>query len=122
MFGKKEKMVKINEDKLNWLYEKVKDGQEYKKDAQVARWNRDIAQRGLRMTQDDWNLYYDFIKHNWYSLNEEAREQELTYALGMMDTPRSEEGYMAFAQFVKSLHDLEFYGKSESKVNTNEDC
>lgn len=115
MFGKKEKMVRISEDKLNWLYEKVKERQEYKKQAEVARWNRDIALRGMRMTQKDWNLYYDFIKHHWYSLDEEAREQELAFAEMMSKVERDEEGYAAFAQFVKSLHDLEFYADEERK-------
>lgn len=114
MFGKK-KMVKITEDKLNWLQEKVKEGQEHKKDAQVARWNRDIALRGMRMTPDDWNLYHDFIKHHWYSLDEEAREQELALAEAMSKIERDEEGYMAFAQFIKSLYDLEFYSKEDKE-------
>lgn len=115
MFGKK-KMVKITEEKYNWLLEKVKERQEYKKDAQVAKWNLDIAQRALRMTPNDWNLYHDFIKHHWYSLDEEARAQELAVADAMSKIERDEEGYMAFAQFIKSLHDLEFYSQ-ERKEN-----
>lgn len=79
----------------------------------MAKWDRDIAQRGLRMTPNDWNLYHDFIKHRWYSLDKEAREQELALAEAMAKIERNEEGYMAFAQFVKQLHDVEFYSKQE---------
>lgn len=115
MFGKK-KMVKITEEKYNWLLDKAKERQEYKRDAQVAQWNCDIASRGLRMTPDDWQLYKDYIKHNWYSLDEQAKNTEMMVAYTMAGIKRSEEGYMAFAQFIKSLHDLEFYGQS-SKEN-----
>lgn len=115
MFGKKEKMVRISEDKLDWLYEKVKERQEFKKDAEVARWNRDIAQRGMRMTPDDWQLYKDYIKHNWYSLDEQTKNTEMMIADTMAGIKRSEEGYAAFAQFIKSIHDLEFYAGEERK-------
>lgn len=115
MFVKKEKMVRVPEEKYLWLLDKVKEGQEHKKDAQVARWNRDVALRGWRMTQNDWNLYYDFVKYHWYSLDEETREKELAIAEAMAKIERDEEGYMAFAQFVKSLHDLEFYGNKETE-------
>lgn len=113
MFGKKEKMVKITEEKYQWLLEKVKERQEYKKDAEVAKWNCDIAMRGLRMAPNDWNLYYDFVKHRWYSINEESRAKELAFAEAMSKFERDEEGYLAFAQFINSLHDLEFYSKQE---------
>ena len=114
MFGKK-KMVKITEEKYNWLLEKVKERQEYKRDAQVAKWDLDIAMRGLRMTPNDWDLYHDFIKHHWYSINEQSRATELAVADAMSKFERDEEGYMAFAQFIKSLHDLEFYGQSSKE-------
>jgi len=115
MFGKK-KMVKITEEKYNWLLEKLQERQEYKKQAEIAKWDRDIAMRGLRMSANDWNLYHDFIKHRWYSLDEEAREQELALAEAMAKIERSEEGYMAFAQFIKQLHDVEFYSKQEEDL------
>jgi hypothetical protein len=107
--------ITIDKAYYDFLVEKVKEGQEHKKTAQVAQWNRDIALRGCRMNQEDWTHYYDFIKHNWYSLDEEAREAELAIAEAMSKIERDEEGYMAFAQFVNSLHDLEFYGKKENK-------
>lgn len=116
MFVKKEKMVKITEEKYLWLLDKVKECQEHKKDAQVAHWNLDIASRGMRMTPDDWQLYKDYIKHNWYSLDEQAKNTEMMVADTMAGIKRSEEGYMAFAQFIKQLHDLEFYSQ-ERKEN-----
>lgn len=115
MFGlKKKDTITIDKEKYEWMVEKIKERQEFKKDAQVAKWNLDIAMRGLRMSQKDWNLYYDFIKHRWYALNEETRAQELALAEAMSKIERNEEGYMAFAQFANSLHDLEFYGKKEA--------
>lgn len=36
------------------------------------------------MTLEDWKLYYDFVKHNWYPLTEEEREDELMLATIMM--------------------------------------
>lgn len=114
MFGKK-KMVKIAEEKYLWLLEKVKECQEHKKDAQVAKWNRDIALRGMRMTPDDWQLYKDYIRHNWYSLDEQAKNTEMMVADTMAGIKRSEEGYMAFAQFIKSIHDLEFYSQDQKE-------
>jgi hypothetical protein len=114
MFGKK-KMVKITEEHYDWLLEKVKERQEYKKDAQVAKWNLDIAMRGLRMTPKDWQLYKDYIKHNWYSLDEQTKETEMLVADFMAGMKRNEESYMAFAQFIKSLYDLEFYSKENKE-------
>ena len=116
MFGlkKKKETITIDKEKYEWMVEKIKERQEFKKDAEVAKWNCDIAMRGMRMTPNDWNLYHDFIKHRWYSLNEETRAQELAFADAMSKFERDEEGYMAFAQFVKSLHDLEFYGKADN--------
>lgn len=111
MFVKKEKMVKITEEKYEWLLDKVKECQEHKKDAQVAKWNRDIALRGICMTPDDWQVYKDYIKHDWYSLDEQTKNTEMMVADIMAGIKRNEEGYMAFAQFVKGLHDLEFYSK-----------
>lgn len=116
MFGmktKKKDTVTISKEKYEWMVEKIKERQEYKRDAEVARWNQDVAMRGLRMSPSDWNLYHDFIKHRWYSLNEETRARELAFADAMSKFERDEEGYMAFAQFVNSLHDLEFYGRME---------
>lgn len=114
MFGKK-KMVKITEEKLQWLGEKVKERQEYKKDAQVAKWNLDIAQRALRMEPKDWNTYYDFVKYHWYFTDAAAKEKELEFAEKMAQLSRSEEGYAAFTQFIKELHDLEFYSQERKE-------
>ena len=114
MFGKKkEKMVKITEEKYEWMREKIRERQEFRKSAEVAKWNLDIATRGLHMTPDDWKLYKDFIKHNWYSLDEQAKNTEMMIADTMAGIKRSEEGYAAFAQFIKGLHDLEYYGNKE---------
>ena len=114
MFGKKEKMVKITEEKYQWLVEKVKERQEYKKRAEVAEWHRDIAMRGLRMTQKDWELYYSFIYHDWYRLSEEAKENELRVAREMAQIERDEEEWLAFSTFIQSTHDREFYSKKEA--------
>lgn len=121
MFGlrKKKETITIDREKYEWMVEKIKERQEYKKDAQVAKWNCDIAIRGLRMTPDDWKLYKDYIKHNWYSLDEQAKNTEMMVADTMAGIQRNEEGYMAFAQFIKSLYDLEFY---RDKEHENEDC
>ena len=114
MFGlKKKETITIDKEKYKWMVEKIKERQEFKKDAEVTKWNLDIALRGMRMTPNDWNLYHDFVKHHWYSLNEETRARELAFADAMSKFERDEEGYMAFAQFVNSLHDLEFYSKED---------
>jgi hypothetical protein len=112
MFGKK-KTVKITEEKYKWMVEKIKERQDYKRELDVLKWNCDIAIRGLRMTPDDWKLYKEYIKHNWYSLDDQAKNTEMMVADTMAGIEREEEGYMAFAQFIKSLYDLEFYSKQE---------
>ena len=118
MFGlkKKKETITIDKEKYEWMVEKIKERQEFKKDAEVAKWNCDIAMRGLRMSPDDWKLYKDYIKHNWYSLDEQTKNTEMMIADTMAGIQRNEEGYLAFAQFVKSLHDLEFYSQ-ERKEN-----
>ena len=115
MFGlkKKKETITIDKEKYEWMVEKIKERQEFKKDAEVAKWNLDIAMRGMRMGPDDWKLYKDYIKHNWYSLDEQTKNTEMMIADTMAGIHRNEEGYLAFAQFVKSLHDLEFYSKEE---------
>lgn len=115
MFGlkKKKETITIDKEKYEWMVEKIKERQEYKKDAQVAKWNCDIAMRGLRMTPRDWQLYKDYIKHNWYYLDEQTKETEMLVADFMAGISRNEESYMAFAQFIKSLYDLEFYSKED---------
>lgn len=118
MFGmKKKNTITIDKEKYDWMVKKIKEGQEHKKDAQVAKWNCDVAMRGLRMAPEDWNLYKEYIKHNWYFLDEQTKSIEMMFADTMTEIKRNEEGYMAFAQFIKSLYDLEFYSKENKEEN-----
>lgn len=106
MFGKKrEKMVKITESYYKFLIEKGKERQEYKKEAEYKNWLLELERQKKKLTEREWNLYYDFILNGWYPLEEQDKLNELEWV--RTNIARSEDCDKAMTYFLSQLRDLE---------------
>lgn len=105
MFGKKQKMVKITEERYEFLREKVKERCELYSRVRFLEWKLKIEQEKGKMTDERWNLYYDFIFYNWYPLEENDKQNELDYIRALMN--RSPDAKKAFEYFLEQIKDRE---------------
>lgn len=105
MFGKKEKMVKITESEYEFLREKVKERCELYSTVRYLEWKLKMEKQKSKMTDERWNLYYDFIFYNWYPLEENDKQNELDYIRALMN--RSPDAEKAFEYFLEQIKDRE---------------
>jgi hypothetical protein len=113
MFGKKEKMVKITEGEYEFLREKTRERNELYSKVRFLEWKLKVEKEKSKMTDERWNLYYDFIFHNWYPLEEADKQNELDYIRALMN--RSPDAKRAFEYFLEQIKDREDEAKHRNK-------
>ena len=117
MFGKKEKMKKITESEYEFLREKVKERCELYSRVRFLEWKLKIEQEKGKMTDERWNLYYDFIFYNWYPLEENDKQNELDYIRALMNrSPDAEKAFEYFLEQIKNREDeVNHHNREEDK-------
>lgn len=119
MFGrkKKEKMVKITGGEYEFLREKVKERNELYSTVRFLKWKLKMAKEKSKMTDERWNLYYDFIFYNWYPLEENDKQNELDYVRALMNrSPDAEKAFEYFLEQIKNREDeVNHHNKEENK-------
>lgn len=93
--------VKIDKEYLEFLEEKVRERETFRRRAEIAEYYNEVYAFILSMGPDDWKRYQDYIDNEWYKLPKELKEMEVVFARIMSNLGRNAMSNDALMEFAK---------------------
>lgn len=93
--------VKIDKGYLEFLEEKVREREDFRRRAETAEYYNKIYEFIFSMGSEDWKRYQDYIDNEWYKLPKELKEMEVVFARIMPNLGRNAMSNDALMEFAK---------------------
>jgi hypothetical protein len=95
------KKVKVDKGYLEFLEEKVREREDFRRRAEIAEYYNDIYEFIFSMGPEDWKLYQDYVSNEWYKLPKELKENEIAFGRIMPNLGRKAASNRALMEFAK---------------------
>lgn len=95
------KKVKVDKGYLEFLEEKTKEREDFRRRAEIAEYYNDIYEFIFSMGPEDWKRYRDYIENDWHKLPKEYKEMEILFARLIPHLERNIMSRNALIEFAK---------------------